>query len=181
MAYSFVDAFGSFSLPCRKSKALGTNPWETPFGQVIEGMENAQQFYSYGDMPPWGKGPKQGQIYSGPDYINDNFPLIDKFETCTVKRINSAGGRGSDDYGADNRGAEHEQIAKNTAADAVREPAKVKVAENIRSKLLRNPVASMENLDIPENSLVLAGVALVVVFALVAAIRGSRKNESKTQ
>ena len=30
---------------------LGTQLWETPIGKVIEGMENAEQFYSYGDMP----------------------------------------------------------------------------------------------------------------------------------
>lgn len=31
--------------------SLGTQLWETPIGKVIEGMENAEQFYSYGDMP----------------------------------------------------------------------------------------------------------------------------------
>lgn len=45
-----------------KSKSLGTQLWETPFGEVVEGMENAINWYSYGDMPPWGKGPKQGKI-----------------------------------------------------------------------------------------------------------------------
>ena len=33
------------------SKNLGRELWETPIGKVIEGMENAEQFYSYGDMP----------------------------------------------------------------------------------------------------------------------------------
>jgi hypothetical protein len=34
--------------------SYGTNPglgkelWETPFGEVIEGMEHVEQFYSYG-------------------------------------------------------------------------------------------------------------------------------------
>lgn len=31
--------------------SLGRELWETPIGKVIEGMENAEQFYSYGDMP----------------------------------------------------------------------------------------------------------------------------------
>ncbi|KAL7566453.1 hypothetical protein ACA910_000931 [Epithemia clementina (nom. ined.)] len=70
-----------------RNENLGTNPWETPFGIVESGMENAKQFYSYGDMPPWGKGPVQGKIYDGPQYINDNFPLIDKFKSCSVKRF----------------------------------------------------------------------------------------------
>jgi hypothetical protein len=32
---------------------FGVELWETPVGQVIEGMEVVKQFYSgYGDMPP---------------------------------------------------------------------------------------------------------------------------------
>jgi len=69
------------------NKNLGTNPWETPIGKVIEGMDNVRNFYSgYGDMPPWGKGPVQGKIYAGPSYIEDNFPKTSRFETCTVER-----------------------------------------------------------------------------------------------
>ena len=53
----------SYVLPISsKSKSLGTQLWEIPFGEVIEGMENAINWYSYGDMPPWGKGPVQGKI-----------------------------------------------------------------------------------------------------------------------
>lgn len=39
-----------------KSESLGTQKWETPVGKVTEGMEHVEAFYSYGDMPPWGKG-----------------------------------------------------------------------------------------------------------------------------
>lgn len=39
----------------------------------------------------WGEGPVQGKIYSGPQYIEEGFPLIDKFLTCTVKRSNATG------------------------------------------------------------------------------------------
>ena len=37
-----------------------------------------------GDMPQWGKGPVQGKIHNNPDYIPNEFPLLDKFEKCTV-------------------------------------------------------------------------------------------------
>jgi cyclophilin family peptidyl-prolyl cis-trans isomerase len=67
-------------------KAFGTNKWETPVGRVVEGYDNVKKFYSYGDMPPWGEGPVQGKIFSGRSYIEDNFPLTDKFSTCTVER-----------------------------------------------------------------------------------------------
>lgn len=68
---------------------LGKSPWETPFGEVVEGIENVRNLYSgYGDMPPWGKGPEQGPIRNrGPSYIEENFTMLDKFETCTVKKI----------------------------------------------------------------------------------------------
>merc|ERR1711862_862297 len=60
------------------------------------GMENIRNFYGgYGDMPPWGKGPVQGKVYSGPSYIEDNFPLTSRFKTCTVERGDD-GGRGDD-------------------------------------------------------------------------------------
>ena len=29
-------------------KSLGRELWETPFGEVIEGMEHVEEFYSYG-------------------------------------------------------------------------------------------------------------------------------------
>jgi hypothetical protein len=70
---------------------LGQSPWETPFGEVIEGMDNVRKLYSYGDMPPWGKGPEQGPIRNrGSKYIEENFPLLDKFETCTVSKMNQS-------------------------------------------------------------------------------------------
>lgn len=66
-------------------EALGKELWETPFGEVIEGMEHVEELYSYGDMPPWGKGPVQQKIRNDPNYIPNEFPLLDKFETCTVE------------------------------------------------------------------------------------------------
>lgn len=36
------------------------------------------------------KGPQQGPIRNqGSNYIEDNFPLLDKFNACTVKRVTS--------------------------------------------------------------------------------------------
>jgi len=42
------------------SKSLGTQPWETPIGKVVEGMESTvTKFYSYGDISPFGNGPSR--------------------------------------------------------------------------------------------------------------------------
>lgn len=65
------------------AKSLGTQPWETPLGEVIDGMENIKSFNS-----EYKEQPKQGRIHGGSKYIEDNFPNLDKFETCTVKRSN---------------------------------------------------------------------------------------------
>ncbi|KAL7547514.1 hypothetical protein ACHAWF_010808 [Thalassiosira exigua] len=71
-----------------KAGNLGSSPWETPFGKVMDGMENVRGFYSYGDMPPWGKGPQQGPIRNqGARYIEENFPKLDRFQTCTVVSV----------------------------------------------------------------------------------------------
>lgn len=63
------------------AKSLGAMPWETPLGEVIEGMENVESFNS-----EYKEDPKQHLIHEGPKYIQENFPKLDKFETCTVKR-----------------------------------------------------------------------------------------------
>jgi cyclophilin family peptidyl-prolyl cis-trans isomerase len=77
--------------------SLGTQVWETPIGKVIDGMDSVEEFYSYGDMPPWGKGPIQGQIYGHPNYIEQEFPLTDKFIHCTVTRSGSEEGHTSEE------------------------------------------------------------------------------------
>ena len=40
----------------------------------------------------WGKGPVQGKIHGHPEYIDEGFPLTDKFLLCTVKRTTSGTG-----------------------------------------------------------------------------------------
>jgi hypothetical protein len=39
-------------------------------------------------MPPWGHGPEQGRIRKeGAGYMEKNYPLMDKFETCKVEIV----------------------------------------------------------------------------------------------
>jgi cyclophilin family peptidyl-prolyl cis-trans isomerase len=69
--------------------SLGTQLWETPIGKVVEGMEHIENLYAgYGDMPPWGHGPEQPKIRSqGLSYMQEQFPEMDRFTTCTVEII----------------------------------------------------------------------------------------------
>jgi hypothetical protein len=66
---------------------FGSNPWETPVGRVTKGLqETALQWYSgYGDHEPWGSGPQQQRLYDGVSYVEQNFPLLDRFTKCTVE------------------------------------------------------------------------------------------------
>ncbi len=63
---------------------MGNEPWETPFGKVIEGYETLDSLYKgYGDIPPFGKGPDQQKIHNrGNSYIKENFPLTDFITSC---------------------------------------------------------------------------------------------------
>ena len=65
---------------------LGIEPWETPFGLVVEGQSTLDELYrGYGDISPYGKGPDQQEIYvQGNQYVRDNFPLIDFINSCQV-------------------------------------------------------------------------------------------------
>ena len=45
-------------------------------------MDIVKSFYS-----EYGEEPQQPRIRRGPSYIEENFPLLDKFQTCTVKRM----------------------------------------------------------------------------------------------
>jgi cyclophilin family peptidyl-prolyl cis-trans isomerase len=71
----------------RGASSFGQELWETPIGKVVGGFEHALDFYSYGDMPPWGAGPVQGKIHGGREYIDQEFPKIDSFTTCSVQRF----------------------------------------------------------------------------------------------
>ncbi|GAX76540.1 hypothetical protein CEUSTIGMA_g3986.t1 [Chlamydomonas eustigma] len=57
---------------------LGDSPWETPFGEVIEGMSNVDNIYGgYGDKPD------QEKLHSlGRKYVEENFPKLDFIKKC---------------------------------------------------------------------------------------------------
>ncbi len=58
----------------------------TPFGKVVEGMENVNKIYKgYGEGAPRGKGPSQGRIISqGNAYLKKDFPKLDYIKSVTV-------------------------------------------------------------------------------------------------
>ena len=64
---------------------LGKEPWETAFGEVVEGAETLQKLYKgYGDISPFNKnGPDQVKLFNrGNAYIREEFPLIDFLLSC---------------------------------------------------------------------------------------------------
>jgi len=58
----------------------------TPFGEVIQGMENVFNLYAgYGDGPPGGTGPSQENIsINGNPYLEEHFPKLDFIKTAKV-------------------------------------------------------------------------------------------------
>lgn len=58
----------------------------TPFGEVIQGMDNVTNFYmDYGDGPPNGSGPDQGAItQTGNSYLEEHYPKLDYIKTARI-------------------------------------------------------------------------------------------------
>ncbi len=58
----------------------------TPFGEVIQGMENVVNLYSeYGEGAPQGTGPSQAAIADiGNPYLEEHFPKLDYIKTATI-------------------------------------------------------------------------------------------------
>jgi peptidyl-prolyl cis-trans isomerase A (cyclophilin A) len=58
----------------------------TPFGEIIQGMENVFNIYTgYGDGPPNGSGPSQESIgFDGNPYLEEHFPKLDYIKTAKV-------------------------------------------------------------------------------------------------
>jgi peptidyl-prolyl cis-trans isomerase A (cyclophilin A) len=65
----------------------------SPFGMVSDGMDVVTALYSdYGDGPPRGRGPNQSQIVlEGNEYLDKNFPELDRIVKATVTRKKSSG------------------------------------------------------------------------------------------
>lgn len=57
-----------------------------PFGRVSEGMDVVEKLYAgYGDGPPSGSGPNQGQIMTeGNEYLESKFPKLDYIEDASI-------------------------------------------------------------------------------------------------
>ncbi|MGD8362798.1 MAG: peptidylprolyl isomerase [Gemmatimonadota bacterium] len=65
----------------------------SPFGEVAEGMEVAEALYAeYGDGPPRGEGVYQAMaIARGDEYLNEEFPLLDRIERAVIIGDGGAG------------------------------------------------------------------------------------------
>lgn len=153
-----------------RAQSLGNSPWETPFGEVVEGtIDTVREFYSeYGDMPPWGKGPQQGPIRNrGSSYIETDFPKLDKFDTCQVKRVASLAVTMEVDHDLP-----HPKKQEVKSAEVKEQPLK-KEARNVRVV-----DATAEKQEIPALLLmVLLAVVVLVILGVGFAKRRKRKVE----
>eukprot|EP01125_Pyxidicula_operculata_P023090 TRINITY_DN97_c3_g1_i10.p1 TRINITY_DN97_c3_g1~~TRINITY_DN97_c3_g1_i10.p1 ORF type:complete len:343 (+),score=86.60 TRINITY_DN97_c3_g1_i10:2916-3944(+) len=72
---------------------FGTELWETPLGVVVSGMEVLDKIYDgYGDVPPFGNGPSQHEMYlRGNEYLEEDFPDLDYWERCEIQGDSGVG------------------------------------------------------------------------------------------
>uniref|UniRef100_A0A6B2LG42 PPIase cyclophilin-type domain-containing protein n=1 Tax=Arcella intermedia TaxID=1963864 RepID=A0A6B2LG42_9EUKA len=65
---------------------FGNTRWEVPFG-VVQDMDVFDQINDeYGDVPPYGQGPDQQQLYlRGNAYLTENFPKMDYISYCSIE------------------------------------------------------------------------------------------------
>lgn len=58
----------------------------TPFGEVIQGMDNVAKFYTgYGEGQPNGEGPSQGSIEeTGNSYLQQHYPKLDYIKSARI-------------------------------------------------------------------------------------------------
>lgn len=191
------------------AKSLGTQPWETPIGKVITGMDTTvEKFHSYGDIPPFGKGPErewhfschwllaqdwyqltpalyshtifsEPKIHGHPEYIEQEFPLTDKFIECHVQRME--GGDLGGELEVDPQEEQRERNLRSNQKDN---------QENQRHRDLRNPdmfqaqkkLMKEQGMDGPATSVVAASaiVVFLVLGIIYMLLKGRRKIESKT-
>ena len=71
----------------RDSKYLGKAKWETPIGQIVEGMDVVDAWYKgYGDSSRHGgHAPEQSVLqHRGSEYVRTQFPDLDFIQSCSA-------------------------------------------------------------------------------------------------
>lgn len=141
-----------------------------------------ERLYSYGDMPPWGEGPVQQKIHGHPEYIEQNFPLTDRFVHCRVTRSGSGANAVAEsarvvrkeDHGTDEEEFHRQrEVAKERLEepmDAKHQHRDLRTPEMMGSRGGGNPLASGA----------VGAVALGILAVGVFVFRSQRKVTSKT-
>ena len=86
----------------RDSAHLGKASWETPFAEVVAGLDELLQITEVGDMAPWGDGPSTSRIDADPtfheaasfpgEYLRQHYPAIDYWTSCALQQNSGGGG-----------------------------------------------------------------------------------------
>uniref|UniRef100_A0A7R9WAA1 PPIase cyclophilin-type domain-containing protein n=1 Tax=Pseudictyota dubia TaxID=2749911 RepID=A0A7R9WAA1_9STRA len=174
-----------------KSSSLGTQLWETPIGKVVDGMQNVKNFYSeYGDGPPYGNGPKQHKIErEGRKYIENDFPLLDKFLRCTVHEGDispKADAVDKSEFRPDKLDQRVERLSSDTSHIILPEEISQPRRDRLKSAPSRRTSAYQDHhqkLQASQESDLVAVIAVgvVVILAIISMLvfNGSRKKGSK--
>ena len=134
-------------------------------------------------MPPWGKGPPQGKVYQE-GYMEENFPLSDKFKHCKVERLKDEIMEEKVEAGVvhkEDKVTDEEEFAKAREGLANNE----ENTENNRQRDLHPALPNhlhKEQLAIPkmpgsddEKSMTMAGILVLLVMAIAMVVVGRKK------
>ncbi|KAL7539809.1 hypothetical protein ACHAXR_009633 [Thalassiosira sp. AJA248-18] len=170
-----------------RAGGLGNSPWETPFGEVVDGMDNVRNLYSgYGDMPPWGKGPQQGPIRNrGSSYIEEDFPMLDKFQECTVQRMDSLPGEKSM---VENRDAMMGDVGYQDEPEGVKDDQRAMRGSKAKTKDSNHQVPLPRKLKKKDDAFAIGKfplfgklAILAMVLAIIAKILARRKKNKQVE
>lgn len=148
-----------------------------------------RNFYEgYGDMPPWGKGPEQGRIRrEGAVYMESNFPLMDRFETCTVEieypNVLEYGER--DLIKANNKEEIREKLHSlcgklDTGSGGGKIKTLTQIPDLIHGKVRSREILSMKDLSNKDVVIVALGGAILTLAIMACLLRRNRKSAEKT-
>ena len=80
----------------KDSRNLGKAKWETPIGQVVQGMDAVERWYKgYGDSSRHGgNAPEQSALtHKGSEFIRTTHPQLDFLKSCTVTGTGNEDGK----------------------------------------------------------------------------------------
>jgi len=122
-----------------------------------------------------GKGPVQGKIHNGRQYIDENFPLTDSFGTCQVERIRPGQAEAAE------AGVAANPKVVTDAGTAKQHKQHHHLQDRVKERLIRAKSAMTKDALLSGDWRILLGAALLltILWIFARSLWGPRKKQSK--